>query len=491
MKILLITVLLSVFVMLLSRLLGFGPAARPVGLDGLATLELPASFHLADSREQALPVARRLRRWPYVHNKAYPDRLTYFLPAHDRMSLGGEVVPVLLRVTLYAADASLLDAPDDSYFDHLMAEDFHYDGQQRSIYGRMAKVAEHLYYAADQETVVGWFSAKPRPMHHFVLTDPDNHARLFLSAREDELSRDRAEQVLRDVQRSLRPDPAALARYFAYAGHLVRHREAVEQANVEANLAQFNQQLATTGLPPLRAVARYEPGRFVDVGDYVYGVNEQQGVLFIARLGTYELTQPATPPYFTSNNSAGRYLASFNQQTILQQGVPAGHEVRLRTGVSEPLWFPPEEFATFHLADLLREAGESQKLAQRQPDFVAAGRRSPSYWELSRAEVTKNRATLGQPADYRHAGLMYGAVTETHFTLHYVGTRTTAGQPPQLVFTLEIFDGSPRYRNVAADAQYLTVDASQGGQLDLAVAGTRYQVYIEPPAQGHLRVEPL
>lgn len=54
--------LLSVFVMLLSPLLGFGSAARPVDLDGRAILELPASFHLDDTPEWQLPAAQRLRR---------------------------------------------------------------------------------------------------------------------------------------------------------------------------------------------------------------------------------------------------------------------------------------------------------------------------------------------------------------------------------------------------------------------------------------------
>jgi hypothetical protein len=82
-------------------------------------------------------------------------------------------------------------------------------------------------------------------------------------------------------------------------------------------------------------------------------------------------------------------------------------------------------------------------------------------------------------------------MTEAYFTLHYVGTHTADGRPPELVFTLEVFDGSTRYRTVAADAQYHAVDAGRGGQLGLTVAGVRYRVRIEPLAQGHLTIKPL
>ena len=367
--------------MLLSRLFGASSAVRPVDLDGLATLELPASFHLDDTPERRRPTARRLHRQPYLHLPVSADQLTYYLPSHDRQTVGGRVVPVLLRVTLYADDVPLAEAPDQAYFHAIARQDYHYDGQREAVYARATPAGEGLYFTEESQTAPNWFLVK------------------------------------------------------AY--------------------------------------------------------HEQQGVQFFARLGTSTLAQPATPPYFTASNPNGRYLASFNQQAILQQDVPAGHELRQRTGVSEPLWFPPEEFAAFRLADLLRETDESRTLAQRQPGFVAAGRSAPSYWDLSRVESTENRAALGQPADYRFAGLRYGTVTGTHFTLHYVGTRTAGGQPPQLVFTLKIFDSSPRYRTVAADAQYYAVDAGQGGQLNLTVAEAHYRVRIEPPAQGHLTVEPL
>jgi hypothetical protein len=491
MKIFLGSVLLFIFAMPLGRLFGFGGAARPVDLDGLATLELPASFHLDDTPEQRLPTARRLRRQPYRHPPVSADHLTYYLPSDDSQGLGGRKVPVLLRVTLYADDVPLTEAPDQAYFHAIARQGYHYDGQKEAVWDHVKPAGPGLYLTAEPQTAPGLFSVKSYQELHLILTDPTQHVRLFLSADDREMSRAEAEKLLRHTLRSLRREPAALAGHFGYLRHFLQHQAAIKEANVKANLLSFNQQLAGVGGPALRAGALYEPGRFVDVGDYFYGVNEQQCVLFIARLGTSALPQPATPPYFTASNSAGRYFASFNQQAILQQGAPAGHEVRLRTGVSEPLWFPPEEFAAFQLPDLLRETSEAQKLAQRQPDFAASAHRAPAYWDLSRAEGSENRTALGQPADYRHAGLRLEAGNGLDFTLHYVGTRTAAGQPPQLVFTLETFDGRPRYHTVAADAQYHTVDASQGGHLDLNIAGARYRARIEPPAQGHLTVEPL
>lgn len=481
------SIFLFAFPMLLGRLFGFGGAARPVDLDGLATLELPASFHLDETPERQLPVARRLRRQPYLHRAPISaDQLTYYLPSHDSQGFGGRRVPVLLRVTLYADDVPLAPAPDRAYFHTIARQDYHYDGQREAIYARAAPAGEGLYFTEEPQTAPGWFSVKAYHEQHLILTDPARHVRLFLSADDRELPRPKAEKLLRQVMSSLRREPAALAQHFAYLRHFLPNAAAIKEENVQANLLSFNQQLA--GLPGLRPVTLYEPSRFVDVGDYFYGINEHQGVLFIARLGTSTVGQPVTPPYFTANDPAGRYIASFNQQAILQQGVPAGQEPRYRTGVSQPLWFPPEEFADFPLANLLREAGEARALAQRQPGFAAARRQAPTYWDLSRAEGDHNRATPGQPADYRHAGLLYDATTETYFTLHYVGTRTAAGRPPELVFTLEIFDGSTRYRTVAADAQYHAVDAARGGQLDLTVAGARYRVRVGPLTQGHLTV---
>ncbi|MDO7844744.1 hypothetical protein Q5H92_00125 [Hymenobacter sp. M29] len=475
--------------MLLSRLFGSGSPTRPVDLDGLATLELPASFHLDDTPDQHLPPARRRRRQPYLRPLVSADHLTYYLPSHDSQGLGGREVPVLLRVTLYADDVPLTEAPDPAYFHAIAQQHYHYDGQREATYARAAPAGAGLYFTEEARTAPGWFSVKSFHEMHMILTDPAQHTRLFLSVDDREMSRAAAEKLLRQTMRSLQREPVTLAQHFTYLRHFLQHEAALKAANVQANLLHFSQELAGANLPGLRPVALYEPGRFVDVGDYFYGVNEFQEVLFVAQLGTSTQPQPATPAYFTANNSAGRYLASFNQQAILQQGVPAGHELRRRTGVSEPLWFPPEEFSTFQLAGLLRETQESRTQAQRQPGFAAAPHHAPVYWDLSRAENTQNPATLSQPADYRHAGLQYGAVTETHFTLHYVGIRTATGQPPQLVFTLEIFDSSPRYRTVAADAQYLAVDAAQGGVAAFAVAGRRYRARIEPVRQGQLTVE--
>ncbi|MGI4865335.1 MAG: hypothetical protein ACRYFZ_15545 [Janthinobacterium lividum] len=475
--------------MLLSRLFGSASAVRPVDLDGLATLEVPASFHLDATPELLLPPARRRHRQPYLHPPVSANELTYYLPSHDAQGLGGRQVPVLLRVTLYAADVPLAEAPDPAYFHAIAQQNYHEDGPQAATYAQVGPVGSGLYFAQAAQTAPGWFSVKTFHQLHLILTDPAQHSRLFLSVDDREMSRAAAEKLLRQILRSLRREPVALAQHFQYVRHFVQHETALKAENVQANLRHFNQELAGAGLPPLRAVALYEPGRFVDVGDYFYGVNEQQCVQFFARLGTSTRPQPATPTYFTASGTTGRYLASFNQQAILQQGVPAGHELRQRTGVSEPLWFPPEEFATFPLADLLRESQESRAQVQQQPGFMVAPHHASISWDLSRVEATQTDATLGQPADYRHAGLRYGGVTETSFTLHYVGTRTTTGQLPQLVFTLEIFDGSPRYRTVAADAQYLVVDATQGGVAAFAVAGRRYRAHIEPAERGQLTVE--
>lgn len=98
----------------------------------------------------------------------------------------------------------------------------------------------------------------------------------------------------------------------------------------------------------------------------------------------------------------------------------------------------------------MRESQAAWAQVQQQPGFAAAPRHAPVYLALSWAEVTQNDSALGQPANYRHAGLRYGAVAETHFTLHHLSIRTAAGHPAQLVFTPEIFDNSPRYCTVAA-----------------------------------------
>jgi hypothetical protein len=474
--------------MLPSRLFGFFRPARPVDLDGLATLELPASFHLDDTPERQLPVARRLRRQPYLRTPVSADLLTYYFPSHDSQGFGGRRVPVLLRVTLYADDVPLTEAPDPAYFHTIAQQNYHYDGQREVEYARAAPAGGGLYFTEEPQTSPGWFSVEAYQEQHLILTDPARRIRLFLSADERELSRAAAEKLLRQAMRSIQPEPAALARHFEYLRHFLQHEAAIKAENVQANLLHFNQQLVEADLPPLRPVTLYEPGRFVDIGDYFYGVNEYQGVQFFARLGTSTLARPATPSYFTASSSDGRYIASFEQKAILQQGVPAGQELRLRTGVSEPLWFPPEEVATFRLADLLREAGESRAQVQRQPDFGAAVRRAPTYWNVSGVQGNSTRAAFGQPADYRHAGPTFEAVAGPDFTLHYLGTRAAADQPPQLVFTLEIVGDSPRYRT---DAPYHAVDAGRGGQLDLTVAGARYRVRIEPLAEGHLTVAPL
>jgi|GEM_PF-1541777 len=477
--------------MLFSRFFNGLGARHTLDLDGLATVEVPTSFHLDEGPGQELPVARRLLRRPYVDFKTFPDRLTYYLPAHDHPTFGGEVVPVVLRITLYADDAPLPDAPDETYIRHLVAEDYHYDASNSQYYARATKVAEHLYYAADQETVSGWLSARPRPLHHLILTDPANHARLFISAREDEMTRPQAEQVLRDAQRSLRRNPAALARYFAHAGRVVLHRDEVEQANVEANLTHFNQQLAAAGLPPLRPVERYAPGRYVEAGPYFYGLNSLQEVFFAASLGSAQPGQKSAPAYFSNNNGQGHYLPSFQERALWQRGVPPGHEPLVRSSVSEALRMPPEEFTRFTLADLLRETTESVALVQRLPGYrPAVPPPAPVRWELSPA-TEEERTEPGTAADYRHFRRMFGPVTGPRFQLSYLGLRTAEGESPQAVFTLEIFpDGSPRYRPVAANAQYLAVDAARGGTLAFEVLGRRYRARVEPPAQGHLTVAP-
>ncbi|RZL13436.1 MAG: hypothetical protein EOO62_08145 [Hymenobacter sp.] len=475
--------------MLLSHLFGAGGATRPVDLDGLATLELPTSFHFDDTPEQRLPPARRLRRQPYLHPPIAADHLTYYLPSHDSQGFGGRKVPVLLRVTLYADDVPLTEAPDPAYFHAITQQNYHQDGQNEAYYTRAAPAGTGLYFIEVPNTAPGFFGPKSFKELHLILTDPAQHARLFLSVDDREMSRAAAEKLLRHTMRSLRRAPVALTRHFEYLRHFGQHAVALKAANVQANLHQFSQALAAANLPALRPVELYQPGRFVDVGDYFYGVNDQQCVQLFARLGTSAQPQPATPAYFTANSSLGRSLASFTQQAILQQGEPAGHEVRLRAGVSDPLWFPPEEFAAFQLADLLRESQAAQAQAQQQPGFAAAPHHAPVYWDLSRVAGNDHAATLGRPADYRHDGLRYDTGANTSFTWHYVGTRTAASQPPQLVFTLEIFDDSPRYRTVAANVQYYAVDAARGGAADFAVAGRRYRAHIEPAGQGQLTIK--
>ncbi|OON67167.1 hypothetical protein [Hymenobacter sp. CRA2] len=109
---------------------------------------------------------------------------------------------------------------------------------------------------------------------HLLLTDPSRHVRLFLSAADDKLSRREAE-LLRRVALSLRREPAALARYFDYVRPIALRRQEVEQANVQTNLRHINQQLTAADLPPLEAVAQYQPGWFVDVGYFFYGLNRE------------------------------------------------------------------------------------------------------------------------------------------------------------------------------------------------------------------------
>jgi hypothetical protein len=491
MKLTLLGALGAALLMLFSRFFDGLGARHTLDLDGLATVAVPTAFHLAPSPGEDLPVARRLLRRPYLASEAAPDRLTYYLPAHDRQTMGGEVVPMLLRVTLYAADAPLPDAPDETYIRHLVAGDYHYDGQNSQYYAQARRVAEHLYYAADEETVVGWLSAKPRPLHHLILTDPANHARLFISAREDEMTRPQAEQVLRAAQRSLRRDPAALARYFAHASRVVRHRAEVEQANVEVNLTDFNQQLAAADLPPLWPVERYAPGRYVEAGPYFYGINSRQEVFFAAWLGSAEPGQKGAPAYFSNTSGQGHYLPMFQQAALAQRGVPAGQQPLLRTGVSEALWMPSEEFTRFTLADLLREAAESAALVQRLPGYrPAVPPPAPVRWELS-AATEEEPTEPGTAADYRHYRRMFGPVGGPRFQLSYLGLRTAQGQPAEAVFTLEIFpDGSPRYHAVAPDARYLAVDAARGGTLAFEVLGRRYRAHIEPLARGQLTVTP-
>jgi hypothetical protein len=109
-------------------------------------------------------------------------------------------------------------------------------------------------------------------------------------------------------------------------------------------------------------------------------------------------------------------------------------------------------------------------------------------WDLSPASE-ETVTEMNTAADYRHFRRMFGPVAGPRFQLSYLGLRTAEGEAAQAVFTLEIFpDGSPRYRSVAADAQYLAVDAAQGGTVAFEVVGRPYRARIEPPAQGHLAV---
>jgi hypothetical protein len=165
--------------MVLSQLLGFGSATRSVDLDGLATLELP-SFHLEDTPERQLPVARRLRRQPYLHRAPVSDdQLTYYLPSHDSQGFGGRRVPVLLRVTLHADDVLLAEAPDPAYFHTIAQQNYHHDGQREAEYARAAPAGDDLYFTEELETAPDLLSTKSYHTLHLLLTDPAKRAQLF------------------------------------------------------------------------------------------------------------------------------------------------------------------------------------------------------------------------------------------------------------------------------------------------------------------------
>ncbi|WP_139362246.1 hypothetical protein [Hymenobacter sp. CRA2] len=138
----------------------------------------------------------------------------------------------------------------------------------------------------------------------------------------------------------------------------------------------------------------------------------------MARLGSSTTPSPRTPEYFAD----GRYLTSFSQQAILQQGVPAGQQLRQRQVVSLPLRFVPAEFARFRVEQLLRETAESEAVVQRQPGFrPIALRPAATRWYLS--QVSDLHAS---PAFGTQELTFKGPFPSTSFTLHYLGQRIPA-----------------------------------------------------------------
>jgi hypothetical protein len=456
------------------------PAASmtPISLDDLATLELPGTFHLEESAELKLTPARRLLRRPYLRPDEPPGQLTYFLPSHDSQGLGGREVPAVLRVTLYAPDEPLPAAPDDQYLRLLAQQNFHYDAQKSAVYAQARLVTDGLFYTEEVQTKPGWFSVSEYRLMHFILTDPQRKARLFLSVSEQEMSRNKAEQLLRRAMQSLQIRPDALGQHVAYARHVAGHRAEIERANYVRNLADFNQQLAQASLPSLTVAdpdhVHYGRTGSVDVGTFFYGINERSEVFFVARLGSGPEASAKIPPYFSSVNPNGRYLLSQTQEAVLRQNVPPGHRGRWRNSVSECLTFPPEEFDRFRVTDMLRETAESIELLGHGAGFAPPVRTAEARWLLRLPLGSQHIPALGEWTDYRQQPIRFPDNTSPEgFTLDYLGERQAMGQPPAVVFTIDSQAGT----------RYASVSSAQGGTLPVAAG---YRVTVEPLAQGRL-----
>lgn len=463
-----------------GRLVPTAASMTRINLDDLATLELPASFHLEESAELKLPAARRLLRRPYVQPDEPPGQLTYFLPSHDSQGLGGRDVPAVLRVTLYAADEALTAAPDDQYLRMLAQQNFHYDSQKSEVYAQAKPVADGLFYTEEMQTKPGWFSVSEYRLMHLTLTDTQRKVRLFLSVSEKEMSRSKAEQLLRRALQSLQIQPEALARQVAYARQLARHRAETERVNYVRNLAAFNEQLTQAALPPLTVAdpdnVHYGTNGSVDVGTFFYGINERSEVFFVARLGSCPQAPPRIPPYFSNTNPNGRYLLSQTQEAVLRQSVPPGHLGQWRNSVSERLTFPPEEFDRFQVEDMLRETTESTELLRRSAGFVPPARTAEARWLLRLPLGSLHIPALGEWVDYRRQSARFPNNTAPEsFTLEYLGERQLAGQPAAAVFTIAS----------AAGTRYASVSGAQGGVLPVAAG---YRVVVEPLEKGRLQI---
>ena len=459
------------------------PVATLLDLDGLATLELPASFHREPSPELELPAARRLLRRPYLDKLTLPDQVTYYLPSHDYRHVGGREIPALLRVTLYAEQSPPSEELDATYIDYIQRINFHSDEHYGHLLKQARAAGPGLWVTENEETVIGWFSTKRYTQQHLVLTDPIKKVRLFLSASDRELPRPEAELLLRQVLRSLTRDPAALAGYFAHAAQVGSHRAEARQANTTRNVREFNEQLQAAGLPPLPPAKPGCMGQFVDVGDFFYGLTAELQLVFVARLGTAPRPPDRAAEVFPGLTANWLNISSTPERLLWP---PPGAEqayLHLRRGNSEPLWLPPSEVAASQPAALLRAAAEATAQLQGQPGFAPVPRTAPAYWQLAPNIIGETRSAPGSRFDYRRARLQFPA--PVGFTLHYLGQRTAAPQFPQGVFRLTT---AGTFTRLPAATIY-AVDATQGGELRVAGAGGTYRVRIEPLAQGHLTVE--
>lgn len=446
-----------------------------INLDDLATLELPKSFHQETSHELNLPTERRLLRKPYRNANIRSDQITYYLMSHDYYHMGGREIPALLRITLYANETVVADVVDSGYIQMISKHDFHHDGQKAGVYARFQQVANSLFYTEELQTKSGWFSLTTYKQMHFILTDIKKKIRLFFSVSEREMSREAAEQFMAKSMQTLERKPENLAQFFGYTKNFLQNKKEIEKHNYASNLRVFNQQLSDAGLPAIDDV-----DRCIDTGKFFYGVNERNEVFFAARLGNSPQSVYPVEPYFSNTNVNGRYLLSQNQQTILKSVYPEGTMVHLRSSVSENLSFPPEEFIRFQLKDIFRETDESIARLRKNKGFDAQPLTEKTDWLISRVESQQSIASAATWTDYRWQQIRFPSnVSPLNCTIRYVGIRRSKNKLPEAVFMVSSAEG----------INYFSVDVTRGGQLNFPVATARYQVDIEPPEKGRLKIQ--